>query len=144
MPFNFELPFPPSPLHTEFPPPFYLSSLRPVPSFFRYFSFRVFSLTFIAVAPCHLGTTSPNFPLSRPAFCNPSSFSMRGIYADPCLHIISCLLFRLSLFTALLLPPPYLLLNGHCHEIIRVCYHCGGLSEEVNSCILILSYMVYL
>jgi hypothetical protein len=24
------------------------------------------------------------------------------------------------------------------------CYHCGGWSEEVNSCILILSYMVYL
>jgi hypothetical protein len=29
-----------------------------------------------------------------------------------------------------------------CNVIVR--YHCGGWSEEVNSCILILSYMVYL
>ncbi len=28
--------------------------------------------------------------------------------------------------------------------IVSVSYHCGGWSEEVNSCILILSYMVYL
>jgi hypothetical protein len=28
--------------------------------------------------------------------------------------------------------------------IKNVRYHCGGWSEEVNSCILILSYMVYL
>ncbi len=29
--------------------------------------------------------------------------------------------------------------------IVRIVrYHCGGWSEEVNSCILILSYMVYL
>jgi hypothetical protein len=29
-------------------------------------------------------------------------------------------------------------------SIASVRYHCGGWSEEVNSCILILSYMVYL
>ncbi len=29
-----------------------------------------------------------------------------------------------------------------CIQIVR--YHCGGWSEEVNSCILIISYMVYL
>ncbi len=28
--------------------------------------------------------------------------------------------------------------------VLSVRYHCGGWSEEVNSCILILSYMVYL
>jgi hypothetical protein len=28
-------------------------------------------------------------------------------------------------------------------EVLTVRYHCGGWSEEVNSCILILSYMVY-
>jgi hypothetical protein len=29
-------------------------------------------------------------------------------------------------------------------HLVIVRYHCGGWSEEVNSCILILSYMVYL
>ncbi len=33
-------------------------------------------------------------------------------------------------------------LKANYYEIVR--YHCGGWSEEVNSCILILSYMVYL
>jgi hypothetical protein len=32
----------------------------------------------------------------------------------------------------------------HVTCIILVRYHCGGWSEEVNSCILIISYMVYL
>ncbi len=31
-----------------------------------------------------------------------------------------------------------------CKRVLSVRYHCGGWSEEVNSCILILSYMVYL
>jgi hypothetical protein len=30
------------------------------------------------------------------------------------------------------------------HSTYIVRYHCGGWSEEVNSCILIISYMVYL
>jgi hypothetical protein len=45
--------------------------------------------------------------------------------------------------------------SGHCkmagltnlacfsQRVVNVCYHCGGWSEEVNSCILI-SYIVYL
>jgi hypothetical protein len=31
-----------------------------------------------------------------------------------------------------------------CSVLVIVRYHCGGWSEEVNSCILIISYMVYL
>ncbi len=37
--------------------------------------------------------------------------------------------------------PGYFLQNA---VFLIVRYHCGGWSEEVNSCILIISYMVYL
>jgi hypothetical protein len=33
---------------------------------------------------------------------------------------------------------------GMCYMLFTVRYHCGGWFEEVNSCILIISYMVYL
>jgi hypothetical protein len=35
-------------------------------------------------------------------------------------------------------------LIGGTSQLVIVRYHCGGWSEEVNSCILIISYMVYL
>jgi hypothetical protein len=35
-------------------------------------------------------------------------------------------------------------LNAKNLVVVDVRYHCGGWSEEVNSCISILSYMVYL
>jgi hypothetical protein len=34
--------------------------------------------------------------------------------------------------------------NENNYTVVTVGYHCGGWSEEVNSCILIISYMVYL
>jgi hypothetical protein len=46
--------------------------------------------------------------------------------------------------TICIMKEPSSLLFAFKKKIVGVCYHCGGWSEEVNSCILIISYMVYL